>query len=248
MIKISGLYKNFGDQSVLRGVDMEIQTGEAGVILGRSGSGKSVLLKHMAGLMQPDAGKVFIDDLDISSLNERELLKVRRQMAVMFQGAALFDSMNVGENIGFFLQREGKLSAAKIAKEVAGVLELVGLEGIQSKWPADLSGGMKKRVALARAIIHKPSIIFYDEPTAGLDPIAADSIYKLIKRIREILQVTTVVITHDMRTTQTTGEKVFMLHDGKIYLSATPQELFNSTDPVIYNFVNGISDKKTALN
>jgi phospholipid/cholesterol/gamma-HCH transport system ATP-binding protein len=141
MIKISGLYKNFGDQSVLRGVDMEIQTGEAGVILGRSGSGKSVLLKHMAGLMQPDAGKVFIDDLDISSLNERELLKVRRQMAVMFQGAALFDSMNVGENIGFFLQREGKLSAAKIAKEVAGVLELVGLEGIQSKWPADLSGG-----------------------------------------------------------------------------------------------------------
>ena len=248
MIKISGLYKNFGDQSVLRGVDMEIQTGEAGVILGRSGSGKSVLLKHMAGLMQPDAGKVFIDDLDISSLNERELLKVRRQMAVMFQGAALFDSMNVGENIGFFLQREGKLSAAKIAKEVAGVLELVGLEGIQSKWPADLSGGMKKRVALARAIIHKPSIIFYDEPTAGLDPIAADSIYKLIKRIREIRQVTTVVITHDMRTTQTTGEKVFMLHDGKIYLSATPQELFNSTDPVIYNFVNGISDKKTALN
>ncbi|MDI9400349.1 MAG: ABC transporter ATP-binding protein [Limisphaerales bacterium] len=248
MIKISGLYKNFGDQSVLRGVDMEIQTGEAGVILGRSGSGKSVLLKHMAGLMQPDAGKVFIDDLDISSLNERELLKVRRQMAVMFQGAALFDSMNVGENIGFFLQREGKLSAAKIAKEVAGVLELVGLEGIQSKWPADLSGGMKKRVALARAIIHKPSIIFYDEPTAGLDPIAADSIDKLIKRICEIRQVTTVVITHDMRTTQTTGEKVFMLHDGKIYLSATPQELFNSTDPVIYNFVNGISDKKTALN
>jgi len=232
----------------LRGVDMEIQTGEAGVILGRSGSGKSVLLKHMAGLMQPDAGKVFIDDLDISSLNERELLKVRRQMAVMFQGAALFDSMNVGENIGFFLQREGKLSAAKIAKEVAGVLELVGLEGIQSKWPADLSGGMKKRVALARAIIHKPSIIFYDEPTAGLDPIAADSIDKLIKRICEIRQVTTVVITHDMRTTQTTGEKVFMLHDGKIYLSATPQELFNSTDPVIYNFVNGISDKKTALN
>jgi len=156
--------------------------------------------------------------------------------------------MNVGENIGFFLQREGKLSAAKIAKEVAGVLELVGLEGIQSKWPADLSGGMKKRVALARAIIHKPSIIFYDEPTAGLDPIAADSIDKLIKRICEIRQVTTVVITHDMRTTQTTGEKVFMLHDGKIYLSATPQELFNSTDPVIYNFVNGISDKKTALN
>lgn len=247
MIKASNLYKSFGEQAVLCGVNLEIQKGEAAIILGRSGSGKSVLLKHMAGLIQPDAGKIFIGDLEISALNERELLKVRRQMAVMFQGAALFDSMNVGENIGFSLYREGKRSHAEIAKEIAGVLELVGLKGIESKWPADLSGGMKKRVALARAIIHKPSIIFYDEPTAGLDPIASDSIDKLIKRICEIRQVTTVVITHDMRTTQTIGEKVFMLHNGQIYLTATPQELFASKDPVIHNFVNGISDNKSTL-
>lgn len=247
MIKACNLYKSFGDQAVLCGVNLEIQKGEAAIILGRSGSGKSVLLKHMAGLFQPDAGKIFIGDLEISALNERELLEVRRQMAVMFQGAALFDSMNVGENIGFSLYREGKRSPAEIAKEIAGVLELVGLKGIESKWPADLSGGMKKRVALARAIIHKPSIIFYDEPTAGLDPIASDSIDKLIKRICEIRQVTTVVITHDMRTTQTIGEKVFMLHNGQIYLTATPQELFASTDPIVHNFVNGISDNKNTL-
>jgi phospholipid/cholesterol/gamma-HCH transport system ATP-binding protein len=247
MIKASNLYKSFGEQAVLCGVNLEIQKGEAAIILGRSGSGKSVLLKHMSGLIQPDAGKIFIGDLEISSLNERELLEVRRQMAVMFQGAALFDSMNVGENIGFSLYREGKRSHAEIAKEIAGVLDLVGLNGIESKWPADLSGGMKKRVALARAIIHKPSIIFYDEPTAGLDPIASDSIDKLIKRICEIRRVTTVVITHDMRTTQTIGEKVFMLHNGQIYLTATPQELFASTDPVVHNFVNGISDSKNTL-
>ncbi len=247
MIKACNLYKSFGEQAVLCGVNLEIQKGEAAVILGRSGSGKSVLLKHMAGLIRPDAGKIFIGDLEISSLNERELLEVRRQMAVMFQGAALFDSMNVGENIGFSLYREGKRSRSEIAKEIAGVLELVGLNGIESKWPSDLSGGMKKRVALARAIIHKPSIIFYDEPTAGLDPIASDSIDKLIKRICEIRQVTTVVITHDMRTTQTIGEKVFMLHNGQIYLTATPKELFASTDPVVYRFVNGLSDNNSTL-
>ncbi|NCB44560.1 MAG: ATP-binding cassette domain-containing protein, partial [Clostridia bacterium] len=136
---------------------------------------------------------------------------------------------------------------AEISKEIASVLELVDLKGIESKWPADLSGGMKKRVALARAIIHKPTIVFYDEPTAGLDPIASDSIDKLIKRICEIRRVTTVVITHDMRTTQTIGEKVFMLHNGQIYLTATPKELFVSTDPIVHNFVNGISDNKNTL-
>lgn len=247
MIKACNLYKSFGEQAVLCGVNLEIQKGEAAVILGRSGSGKSVLLKHMAGLIQPDAGKIFIGDLEISALNERELLEVRRQMAVMFQGAALFDSMNVGENIGFSLYREGKRTSAEISKEIASVLELVDLKGIESKWPADLSGGMKKRVALARAIIHKPTIVFYDEPTAGLDPIASDSIDKLIKRICEIRRVTTVVITHDMRTTQTIGEKVFMLHNGQIYLTATPKELFVSTDPIVHNFVNGFSDNKNTL-
>ena len=168
-------------------------------------------------------------------------------MAVMFQGAALFDSMSVGENVGFYLQREGKMTPGEIEKKVAETLELVDLNGMQHKWPSDLSGGMKKRVGLARAIIHNPSIVFYDEPTAGLDPVVSDSIDHLIRRICDIRQVTTVVITHDMRTVRTVGEKVYMLVNGKIYLTATPDELFASQDPVVYKFVNGISDSEDVL-
>ncbi len=247
MIKVSGLHKSFGTQHVLQGVDMEIQTGEAAIIVGRSGGGKSVLLKHITGLIQPDQGQVFINGVDISHLEERELLKIRRDMAVMFQGAALFDSMSVGENVGFYLQREGKMTTGEIEKKVAETLELVDLNGMQHKWPSDLSGGMKKRVGLARAIIHNPSIVFYDEPTAGLDPVVSDSIDHLIRRICDIRQVTTVVITHDMRTVRTVGEKVYMLVNGKIYLTATPDELFASQDPVVYKFVNGISDSEDVL-
>ena len=213
----------------------------------RSGGGKSVLLKHITGLIQPDQGQVFINGVDISHLEERELLKIRRDMAVMFQGAALFDSMSVGENVGFYLQREGKMTPGEIEKKVAETLELVDLNGMQHKWPSDLSGGMKKRVGLARAIIHNPSIVFYDEPTAGLDPVVSDSIDHLIRRICDIRQVTTVVITHDMRTVRTVGEKVYMLVNGKIYLTATPDELFASQDPVVYKFVNGISDSEDVL-
>ncbi|MBR6460728.1 MAG: ATP-binding cassette domain-containing protein [Verrucomicrobia bacterium] len=247
MIKVSGLHKSFGTQHVLQGVDMEIQTGEAAIIVGRSGGSKSVLLKHITGLIQPDQGQVFINGVDISHLEERELLKIRRDMAVMFQGAALFDSMSVGENVGFYLQREGKMTPGEIEKKVAETLELVDLNGMQHKWPSDLSGGMKKRVGLARAIIHNPSIVFYDEPTAGLDPVVSDSIDHLIRRICDIRQVTTVVITHDMRTVRTVGEKVYMLVNGKIYLTATPDELFASQDPVVYKFVNGISDSEDVL-
>ena len=247
MIKVSGLHKSFGTQHVLQGVDMEIQTGEAAIIVGRSGGGTSVLLKHITGLIQPDQGQVFINGVDISHLEERELLKIRRDMAVMFQGAALFDSMSVGENVGFYLQREGKMTSGEIEKKVAETLELVDLNGMQHKWPSDLSGGMKKRVGLARAIIHNPSIVFYDEPTAGLDPVVSDSIDHLIRRICDIRQVTTVVITHDMRTVRTVGERVYMLVNGKIYLTATPDELFASQDPVVYKFVNGISDSEDVL-
>lgn len=247
MISVQGLYKNFGTQQVLRGVDMEIQTGEAAVIVGQSGGGKSVLLKHITGLIQPDRGKIYINGVEISQLEERELLKVRRQMAVMFQGAALFDSMSVGENVAFYLQRHTNMTQGEIDKQVDETLELVDLKGMEHKWPADLSGGMKKRVGLARAIIHEPSIIFYDEPTAGLDPVVSDSIDKLIKRICNVRQVTTIVITHDMRTTHTVGQKVFMLVKGKIYLTTTPEELFKSTDPVVYKFVNGISDSEDAI-
>lgn len=242
MIQVKGLYKSFGNQHVLRGVDMQIQDGEAAIIIGRSGGGKSVLLKHLTGLIYPDKGEIKINGIDIVGMQERELLKIRREMAVMFQGAALFDSMTVGENVGFYLQREGKKTAAEIAKAVESTLELVDLRGVENKWPSDLSGGMKKRVGLARAIIHNPSIVFYDEPTAGLDPVVSDSIDKLIKRICEVKKVTTVVITHDMRTTRTVGERVFMLSEGQIYLTLTPDELFASRDPKVYQFVNGISE------
>lgn len=241
MIKVEGLRKRFGNQQVLDDVNLTIQTGEAAIVVGRSGEGKSVLLKHLTGLIQPDAGEVWIDDVEISHRPERELLKIRQNMAVMFQGAALFDSMNVEENVGFLLRREGKKTEKEIKMAVAETLDLVNLNGMQKKWPSDLSGGMKKRVGLARAIIHNPSIVFYDEPTAGLDPVTSDSIDKLIKRICEVKQVTTVVITHDMRTVEIVGQKVYMLYQGKIYLEATPVEVFASKDPLIYNFVNGIS-------
>lgn len=244
MIEIRDLHKHFGSQHVLKGVNMEIQTGEAAIIVGRSGGGKSVLLKHITGLIQPDSGQILIDGVDISRMEERDLLAVRRKMAVMFQGAALFDSMNVGDNVAFYLRRHTKMTEKEIALAVDETLELVDLKGMEHKWPSDISGGMKKRVGLARAIIHKPSIIFYDEPTAGLDPVVSDSIDKLIKRICDVRRVTTIVITHDMRTTRTVGEKVFMLVQGQIYLTATPDELFAATDPVVYNFVNGISDNE----
>ena len=191
MIEARQLKKSFGPQRVLDGVDLRVEKGESVVIIGRSGGGKSILLKHLIGLLKPDEGNVIIAGESIAQMNERQLFKVRRKFGMLFQGAALFDSLTVAENVGFVLQREGKLS------EPDQALDMVDLGGTQNKMPAELSGGMRKRVGLARAIIYQPEIVLYDEPTTGLDPIVADSIDQLIVRVREQLEVTTVVVTHD---------------------------------------------------
>ena len=244
MIEVRDVKKSFGSHQVLNGVSLSIEKGESVVIIGASGGGKSILLKNLIGLLQPDEGDVLIDGQSIPMMNERQLLEVRRKFGMLFQSAALFDSMTVEENVGFVLRREGKMPAAEISRRVAEVLELVNLPGTQNKKPAELSGGMKKRVGLARALVYRPEILLYDEPTTGLDPIVSDSIDKLILSVCEKLKVTSVVVTHDMRSARTVGQRILMLHQGRIHTSGTPEELFASKDPVVHRFVNGISDSK----
>ena len=241
MIEVRALTKKFGSQTILDGVDFCIETGESAVIIGRSGGGKSVLLKHMIGLLQPDAGEVLVDGEKITHMTERQLLHVREKFGMVFQGAALFDSMTVAENVAFPL-RHKKYSAAETERRVAAALELVDLPGTQKKKPAELSGGMRKRVGLARAIVYEPQIMLYDEPTTGLDPIMSDSIDKLIIRVRDQLKVTSVVVTHDMRSARRVGNHVFLLHEKKMYIHGTPEEIFTAQDPVVRQFIDGVAD------
>ena len=244
MIEVRDLKKSFGSQQVLKGVSFRIEPGESVVIIGGSGCGKSVLLKHLIGLIRPDSGDIIIDDDHLDAMDERELLKVRRKFGMLFQSAALFDSLNVAENISFVLRRERSMSPQEIEQRVEEVLEMVELPGIQKKKPSELSGGMRKRVGLARAIIYKPEIVLYDEPTTGLDPVVSDSIDQLIIRVRERLKITTVVVTHDTRSMRRVGQRILMMVDGKIYAAGPPEEIFSSKDPVVHRFVNGISDVK----
>jgi phospholipid/cholesterol/gamma-HCH transport system ATP-binding protein len=244
MIEVRDLKKKFGALPVLQGATFSIDKGEAVAIIGASGGGKSVLLKHLIGLITPDSGEVHIDGINIAGLDERELMPVRRKFGMLFQGAALFDSMTVEENVAFVLNREGRFSPAEIARKVGEVLDLVGLNGTQKKWPDELSGGMRKRVGLARAVIYEPQILLYDEPTTGLDPIAADTIDHLIVRVVEKLKVTSIAVTHDMRSVRRISKRILMLYQGRIYADETPDDLFKSTDPIVHRFVNGISDLK----
>ena len=244
MIEIRDLKKQLGANQILEGVNLRIDKGESVVIIGRSGGGKSVLLKHIIGLMRPDAGQVLIAGEDISRMNERQLLRVRHRFGMLFQGAALFDSLTVAQNIAFPLVREKKWTAGEIAKKVAAVLEVVELSGTENKKPSELSGGMRKRVGLARAVVYEPEIVLYDEPTTGLDPVVSDSIDQLVMRVRDRLHVTTVVVTHDMRSARRVGQRILMLHDRRIYATGAPEEIFKSTDPVVQRFVSGISDPK----
>jgi phospholipid/cholesterol/gamma-HCH transport system ATP-binding protein len=244
MIQVRDLRRKFGLNRVLDGVNFRIDKGESVVIIGRSGSGKSVLLKHLIGLLQPDSGQVLIEGEDIVPMNERELLRVRHKFGMLFQGAALFDSMTVAENVAFAFRRERSIPQEEIRRKVCEVLEMVDLPGTEDKKPAELSGGMKKRVGLARAIIYQPAIVLYDEPTTGLDPIVSDSIDQLILRVRDRLDVTTVVVTHDMRSARRLGQRILMLHEGKIYAAGTADEIFQSEDPVVRRFIEGVSDPK----
>jgi phospholipid/cholesterol/gamma-HCH transport system ATP-binding protein len=247
MIEVRHLQKSFGANKVLDDVSFRIENGESVVIIGRSGGGKSVLLKHLVGLLQPDSGEVLVDGENIGPLNERQLLRVRKKFGMVFQGAALFDSMTVAENVAFALRRDKILTEGEITNRVCAALEMVDLPGTQNRKPAELSGGMRKRVGLARAIIYEPQIVLYDEPTTGLDPIVSDSIDKLMMRVHEHLKVTTVVVTHDMRTARRVGQHVLMLHDKKIYANCAPESLFASQDPIVRQFIDGVADEKENL-
>ena len=243
MIETRDLRKSFGSQKVLDGISFKIEEGESVVIIGGSGCGKSVLLKHIIGLMTPDSGDVLIDGQSIVHMNERELIEVRSKFGMLFQSAALFDSLTVEENIGFVLRKQG-VSDAERKQRIAEALEMVELPGTEKKKPAELSGGMKKRVGLARAIVYKPRIVVYDEPTTGLDPIVSDAIDQLIIRVSERLCVTSIVVTHDTRSMRRVGKRILYMRNGKIYVDGTPEEIFSSTDPVVHRFVNGIADLK----
>jgi len=242
MIEVRNLNKGFADHGVLDGMSFRIENGESVAIIGRSGCGKSVLLKHLIGLLKPDAGEVLIEDENIVPMDERQLLRVRRKFGMVFQSAALFDSMNVAENVAFGLRRHEHLTEAEIIRRVAHALEMVELEGTENKSPAELSGGMRKRVGLARAIVYEPQIVLYDEPTTGLDPIVSDSIDKLMMRVRDQLRVTMVVVTHDMRTARRVGHRVLMMHGKTIYASGKPDDFFSSQDPIVRQFVDGVAD------
>lgn len=244
MIEVKQLRRSFGSHVILDDVTFRVENGESVAIIGRSGGGKSVLLKHIIGLLIPDSGQVLIDGENLCGLDERQLLRIRQKFGMVFQGAALFDSLSVSENVSFALRRQRKLSEAEIVKKVARALEVVELSGTERKRPSELSGGMRKRVGLARAIIYEPQIVLYDEPTTGLDPVVSDSIDQLMMRVRDAFKVTTVVVTHDMRTARRLGQRILMLYDKRIYANGTPKEIFTSTDPVVHRFVNGIANPK----
>lgn len=247
MIEVRNLEKSFGAQKILDGVNLRIETGESVVIIGRSGGGKSVLLKHIIALTKPDAGEVLIDGENVVPMDERELLRVRSKFGMLFQGAALFDSMTVAENVAFAFRRDKQISQTEIDRKVAEALEVVDLPGTQNKKPSELSGGMRKRVGLARAIIYQPQIVLYDEPTTGLDPVVSDSIDHLILRVRDRFKVTSVVVTHDMRSARRVGQRILMLYQKKIYAEGTPDEIFNSRDPIVRRFIEGVSDERKEL-
>ncbi len=241
MIEIKEITRSFNEHKVLDGLNLKIQKGSTLVIIGRSGCGKSVLLKHIVGILKPDSGAIFVDGKNILKLNEKELKALRMKMGMVFQGGALFDSLTVGENVGFSLIEHDNMVGRELLERVEEALYLVGLCGIANLMPSELSGGMKKRVALARAICIKPDIIFYDEPTTGVDPITADGINELIKNLHDKLKVTSVVVTHDMKSAYRVADRIAMLYNGKIIFEGTPQEVQNTDHPIVHQFINGLA-------
>lgn len=239
MIELKNVYKNFNGHKVLDDLNLTINTGESMVIIGRSGCGKSVLLKHIIGIMRPDAGTVVVDGSDITRASSKELNKIRMDFGMLFQGAALFDSLTVLENVGFQLFEYTNMSLPEIEQRVAECLKLVGLSGIENAKPAELSGGMKKRVGLARAICMSPKVILFDEPTTGLDPIMGDIINDLIRHLHETLGVTSVTVTHDMKSAYKIADRIAMLYDKKIIAVGTPDEIKDSDNGIVRQFISG---------
>ena len=238
MIEVRGLHKSFGAHKVLQGIDLKVEEGSTAVILGGSGSGKTVLMKHMIGLLKPDHGEVRIEGENIVPLDPLELERVRRKFGMVFQAAALFDSMNVYENVSFALREHTNKSEAEMREIVRQKLDIVGLRNVEEKFPADLSGGMRKRVGLARAIVGRPEILLYDEPVTGLDPVNAAAVDRLIKDIGEKTQVTSIVVTHDIEGGLLLADRVALLEGGKLRFVGSPQEFRSSPDPLVRAFAD----------
>lgn len=239
MIEINNLYKSFGVNHVLNDLTMTVQSGETKVVIGRSGVGKSVLLKCINGLIRPDHGSIRVNGVEVTTMKEREINKIRMQIGMVFQGGALFDSMTVAENVGFVLHELTDLDRKTIYDRMAYSLEMVGLQGIENLWPSALSGGMKKRVSIARALCMQPKVIFYDEPTDEVDPVTGDTLNNLIIKLRDQLQVTSIVVTHDMNSAYKVGDTIAMLHHGTVIADGTPEEIRNSPHPVVRQFIRG---------
>ncbi len=239
IIRLCNIWKSFGRVEVLRGISIDFPTGKTTVVLGPSGCGKSVMLKHIVGLLRPDRGEVWFENQRIDTLSEAKLVPIRQQFGFLFQQSALFDSMSVRENVAFPLTEHTNMTAAQREKRVRQVLAMVGLEDTIDKMPADLSGGQRKRVALARAVVLEPKVILYDEPTTGLDPIRADVINELILKLQRELRVTSIVVTHDMGSAFKIADRMVMLHEGQVRFNGTPDELRQSDDPVVQRFLRG---------
>jgi phospholipid/cholesterol/gamma-HCH transport system ATP-binding protein len=239
VIRVQGLRKRFGAQPVLRGLDLDIATGEIMVVIGRSGGGKSVLLKHLIGLLRPDAGTVVVDGVDITRLRGRDLDRVRDRYGVVFQGGALFDSMSVYDNVAFPLREKSLLAAGEVRERVEEKLEQVGLTGMGAKNPAEISGGMRKRVAIARALVTEPEIVFFDEPTTGLDPILVNTIHHLIVELHRKFRFTAVMVSHEIPEIFEIADRVAMLHDGVIVQVGPPDALRASANPIVQHFIRG---------
>lgn len=253
MIKVVNLRKSFNGQEVLRGVNLEIPKGKRTAIIGRSGCGKSVLLKHLVGLIRPDDGEIYVDGVEITKLRKRELNRIRRKFGMVFQGSALFDSMTILENVAFPLRELTDLKEDEIVERVVNMLRQVGLAGMEGKYPEEISGGMKKRVGIARALILKPEFIFFDEPTTGLDPIMERTIHQLIglkpvmeravsrllKKVTDTVPHTDILVSHNIKEVLEVSHTVAMLHDGIIIEHTTPEELMKSSNPVVQQFISG---------
>ncbi|MBI5141388.1 MAG: ABC transporter ATP-binding protein [Nitrospirae bacterium] len=239
MIHIEGLSKSFGRKQVLDGLELDVMRGESMVVIGGSGTGKSVLIKHIIGLLKPDSGRIYVDGHDVLSLGEHDLGELRKKFGMLFQNAALFDSFSVWENVGFGLKQHTRLSSAEVRKVASEKLRMVGLAGIEDLMPSELSGGMRKRVGLARAIAMEPEVIFYDEPTTGLDPIMADVINELIVDLRKKLKVTSISITHDMASAYKIADRIAMLYKGRIIEVGTVDEIRNTSNEIVRQFITG---------
>jgi len=240
-ISVRGLTRKIGWQEILRGLDLDVHRGETLMLIGPSGEGKSVLLKHLIGLMKPDSGTIVVNGTSMTGLRERQMAPVRKQIGILFQNAALFDSMTVEQNVGFPLLEGGIRDRKEIAQRVHEALEVVELAQHKDKMPVNLSGGMRKRVGIARAIVPRPQCVLYDEPTAGLDPIVSDVIDQMILRLQRRYGVTSIVVTHDMKSVFKIADRVAMLKRGVIHFLGTPEELRNSPDPEVQDFIEGRS-------